>query len=53
MIFLKSLSEKKIGVLGLGITGFSIISSAMRFGANIVCWDDDQKKRDEAKKKGI
>ena len=52
MIFLKNLSEKKIGVLGLGITGFSIISSAMRFGANVACWDDDQKKRDEAKKKG-
>ena len=52
MILLKNLSGKKIGVLGLGITGFSIISCAIRCGANVVCWDDDQKKRYEAKEKG-
>ena len=28
MILLKNLNGKKIGVLGLGITGFSLISSA-------------------------
>ena len=52
MIFLQNLIEKKIGVLGLGITGSSVIASAIRCGANVVCWDDDQKKRDEAKGKG-
>ena len=52
MIFLENLIEKKIGVLGLGITGSSVIASAIRCGANVVCWDDDQKKRDEAKGKG-
>ena len=52
MIFVKNLSEKKIGVLGLGLTGFSIVSSAIHCGATVACWDDDQKKRDEAKKKG-
>ena len=45
--------EKKIGVLGLGLTGFSMIASAIHCGAEVACWDDDQKKRDEAREKGL
>ena len=52
MIYLKNLKGKKIGVLGLGRTGFSIIVSAEKSGAKVLCWDDDEKKRDLAIQKG-
>ena len=53
MILLKHLSGKKIGVLGLGLTGLSLISSAIHSGARVICWDDNKKKEKRLKKKDM
>ncbi len=53
MINLKNLRNKKVGVLGFGKTGLSVIKAVQRAGGLLVCWDDDKEKRDELKVDGI
>lgn len=40
-----SLKNKKIGIVGLGITGTSIYSDIMHYTNSIICWDDSEKNR--------
>ena len=40
-----SLKNKKIGIVGLGITGVSIYSDITHYTQSIICWDDSEKNR--------
>ena len=53
MINLKSLRDKKVGVLGLEKTGLSVIKAVEQAGGSLICWDDDEEKRDEIKVNGV
>ena len=41
----RNLRNKKVGVLGLGKTGLSVVNALQQAGALLVCWDDDKEKR--------
>ncbi len=45
MLNLKNLRNKKVGVLGLGKTGLSVVRALEQVGALLTCWDDDKEKR--------
>ena len=45
MLNLKNLRDKKVGILGLGKTGLSVIRAMGKAGALLTCWDDDEEKR--------
>ena len=45
--------DKKVALLGLGITGQSLISHLKKFGINPICWDDEETQREKFKAKGI
>ena len=45
MINLKNFRDKKVGVLGLGKSGISVVRAVERAGGSVVCWDDDIEKR--------
>ncbi len=45
MVNLKNLRDKKVGILGLGKTGLSVIRAMGKAGALLTCWDDDEEKR--------
>ena len=45
MLNLKNLRNKKVGILGLGKTGLSVVKAAERAGALLTCWDDNKEKR--------
>ena len=47
MINLKNFRKKKVGVLGLGKTGVSVMRAVLQAGGIGFCWDDDKEKRDE------
>ena len=53
MINLKSLRNKKVGVLGLEKTGLSVIKAVEQAGGSLICWDDDEEKRDKIKFNGV
>ena len=40
-----SLKNKKIGIVGLGITGLSIYSDIKHYTNSIICWEDSEKNR--------
>ena len=40
-----NLRNKKVGILGLGKTGLSVIKAMEQAGALLTCWDDDKEKR--------
>ena len=44
--------NKSIFILGLGVTGMSLAQKLRSRFSRITCWDDNQLKREEAKKKG-
>ncbi len=45
--------NKKIGLLGLGITGLSLIKHFKKFGIQPICWDDDENKRQKFNGRGL
>ena len=47
MLNLRNLRNKKVGVLGLGKTGLSVVKALEQAGASLTCWDDDKEKRDK------
>ena len=49
MLNLRNLRNKKVGVLGLGKTGLSVVNALEQAGALLTCWDDDKEKRDNLK----
>ncbi len=53
MINLKSLRDKKIGVLGLEKTGLSVVKAVEKAGGLLICWDDDKEKRDNLENNGV
>jgi UDP-N-acetylmuramoylalanine--D-glutamate ligase len=52
-MMLDNLTDKKIGIFGLGITGESIYQTVMRQSSNILCWDDSKKNRSSFKEQNI
>jgi UDP-N-acetylmuramoylalanine--D-glutamate ligase len=44
---LKSQQGKKIGIVGLGLTGCSAFSALEEIAQTILCWDDSQVNRDK------
>ena len=53
MLNLKNLSNKKVGILGLGKTGLSVVKALEQAGALLTCWDDDKEKRANLGVKGV
>ncbi|MDC3107747.1 UDP-N-acetylmuramoyl-L-alanine--D-glutamate ligase [Paracoccaceae bacterium] len=45
MLNIQNLRNKKVGILGLGKTGLSVIRAIQQAGALLTCWDDDIEKR--------
>ena len=45
MLNLRNFRNKKVGVLGLGKTGLSVVNALEQAGALLTCWDDDKEKR--------
>ena len=45
MINSHNLRNKKVGILGLGKTGLSVIKAMEQAGALLTCWDDEKEKR--------
>ncbi len=50
---LNILRDKKIGVLGLGKTGLSVVKAVEEAGGSLICWDDDKRKRDKLENNGV
>ena len=50
---MQSLKNKKIGIVGLGITGTSIYSDITHYTNSIICWDDSEKNRHLFENQGI
>jgi UDP-N-acetylmuramoylalanine--D-glutamate ligase len=50
---LANLSNKKIGIFGLGLTGKSIYQNVSLQSDNIICWDDSEMNRSSFQKKNI
>ena len=53
MLNLRNLRNKKVGVLGLGKTGLSVVNALEQAGALLTCWDDDKEKRINSEVEGI
>lgn len=53
MIDLSFIAGKRIGVVGLGLTGISAALVLHTSGATVVAWDDDPMKRENAANKDI
>ena len=53
MINLKNLRSKKVGILGLGKTGLSVVRAVEQAGALLTCWDDDKEKRVNLEVEGV
>ena len=53
MINLKNLRSKKVGILGLGKTGLSVVRAVEQAGALLSCWDDDKEKRVNLEVEGV
>ena len=53
MLNLKNLRNKKVGILGLGKTGLSVVRPLKQAGAFLTCWDDDKEKRANLEVEGV
>jgi len=53
MIPVRGYDGHKVGVLGLGRTGLSVLRALEAGGAEAVCWDDGQEARDAAEADGF
>ena len=53
MVAFHPYTDKKVALLGLGITGQSLISHLKKFGIDPICWDDEETQREKFKAKGI
>lgn len=51
--FIKSLEGRPVFVLGLGLSGMSVLRAVLRAGAQAVAWDDNPEKRAEADRLGV
>ena len=49
----KSLSQKNIIVVGLGVSGISVSLNLIKSKVNLFGWDDNYKTREKAKSLGI
>ena len=45
MDLVNNLNNRKIAILGLGATGFSIIQYLKRYNVKVFCWDDSEDVR--------
>ncbi len=45
MLNLENLKKKKVGILGLGKTGLSVLRAMVQAGALLTCWDDKKENR--------
>ena len=50
MAILKTYSNKKIAIYGMGLTGLSTAKTLKNSKAKIFCWDDNKKIRKKIKK---
>ena len=53
MLNLENLRNKKVGILGLGMTGLSVVRALNKAGALLTCWDDDKEKRNDLGLDGV
>ena len=53
MFIPSSYKNKKFALLGLGVTGASLLKHLNKFGIEPICWDDDEAKRKKFEGKGI
>lgn len=53
MIDFSFIAGKRIGVIGLGVTGISAALALRYHGATVIAWDDDVTKREQAAEKDI
>lgn len=51
--FIKSLDGRPPYVLGLGLSGLSVLRAMARAGAQVVAWDDNPEKRAQAERLGV
>lgn len=51
--FIKSLEGRPVIVLGLGLSGVSVLRAVLRTGAQVVAWDDNPEKRAQAERLGV
>ena len=49
MVALQKYQNKKIAIYGMGITGRSAVKTFKKLKANVSCWDDNKKVREEIK----
>ena len=52
-MILETFTKKKILIVGLGVSGMSLAKMFFKYKVNIIAWDDDKIKRNEARKNGI
>lgn len=52
-MILEAFTEKKILIVGLGVSGMSLAKMFLKHKINIIAWDDDKIKRNVARKNGI
>jgi UDP-N-acetylmuramoylalanine--D-glutamate ligase len=50
MLDSKKYENKKVAIYGMGLTGQSAARALLKIGAEVFCWDDNKKKRNEIKK---
>jgi len=50
MVALQKYQNKKVAIYGMGLTGLSAAKTFRKFKADIYCWDDNKKIRNEVKK---
>ena len=43
----ENIKKNSIAILGLGLTGLSVIEYLKYHGYNLICWDDDRSKREK------
>ena len=53
MIKLQGCVDQNYMVLGLGRSGMASVSALNASGANVICWDDDEEKRNLASSRGL
>jgi UDP-N-acetylmuramoylalanine--D-glutamate ligase len=53
MIKLRSFSGKTIAVMGLGRSGLATAHALMQGGANVLAWDDNEDRRNDAARNGV
>ncbi len=53
MIAATGYADKRVAVLGLGRTGLSAARSLRKGGAQVIAWDDDEKRREVAAEAGF